>query len=115
MVDRDELDRALDKGALEELPPNIPPGWLGEVAPNLTKVDDFKPKGTNAGLTDENTWQTRWLLVVALTAMWFTAPIALWLVWRSRHNSLAVKVIWTVIVLGYGALIAVATHLIPLG
>jgi len=90
---RDEdLDAALDRGASSELPDNQPPGWLGEVAPDLRKPDDFEPS-LNAGLVQEDSLQTRWLLMFVMYLLVFTAPVAVWLLWREPKRSLRAKVV----------------------
>jgi hypothetical protein len=108
---RDEdLDSALDRGAMRELPPNQPPGWLGEVSPNMRKTEEFVPT-LNAGLEQEGSLQTRWLLMVVLYVLVFTFPAALWLLWRERKRSLRAKIATTVLGLaGYVAFyVAIAT------
>lgn len=94
VVDHKKLDEELDKGRLDELPPNIPPGWLGEVAPNLQKPDSHKPS-LSAGVIQESTSETRMLVVILMFALVFTAPVGFWLVWRDRKRSLRSKVIAT--------------------
>jgi hypothetical protein len=109
----EELERALDKGSMAELPPNHPPGWLGEVAPNMRKADDFEPT-LNAGVLQEDTVQTRWLLILVLYLLLLTSPLALWLLWREPRRSLRAKVVTTVLgVAGYAALYLVAYTLHP--
>jgi len=96
-----ELERALDKGSLSELPPNIPPGLLGEVGADLRKVDDFRPS-LSAGIIQESTTETRWLTIALFYLLLVTAPVAVWLVWRDPHRSLRVKVLASAIgVAGY--------------
>lgn len=103
-ADPGALDRALDRGALSELPPNVPPGLLGEVAPDLRTVDDFRPS-LSAGITQESTSQTRWLTIVLLYLLLLTVPVAVWLLWRDPHRPLRAKVFATVVgVAGYVAL-----------
>ena len=90
---RRELEEALDEGGLEELPPNVPPGILGERVGEMdlrTKVDTGGPYGTNAGLLDEWTVQTT-LIVVALTYVFFF-PAAYVILWRSRKVKQRYKV-----------------------
>lgn len=53
LVDDPSLDDALSEGVLPDLPPNVPPGFLGETAPDLRKPQDWQPDG-NAGLSQEN-------------------------------------------------------------
>jgi hypothetical protein len=109
VVTRDEkLDEALDRGASTELPPNIPPGLLGEVGPDLRKVDEFEPT-LNAGLIQEGTWETKWLLIGLLYLLLITAPVAAWLLWRDPRRKTRTKVIATVIgVAGYVLLFVAA-------
>jgi hypothetical protein len=103
-----ELDRALDKGSVAELPPNHPPGWLGEVAPDMRKVDDFAPS-LNAGVVQEDTAVTRWLVMVILYLLIVTSPVAAWMLWRDPRRSLRAKIIGTVVgVAGYVALYVAA-------
>jgi len=100
----EDLDAALDRGASKELPDNQPPGWLGEVAPDLRKADEFKPS-LNAGLVQENDLQTRWLLMFIMYLLVVTAPVAVWLLWREPKRTLRTKVITLAVgVAGYVAL-----------
>jgi hypothetical protein len=104
VASKDEIDRALGQGALQELPPNIPPGFLGEVAPNMNKADDFHPS-LNAGVIQESTWETNWLSIVLCYLLIVTSPAAVWMLWREPRRSLRVKVAATAIgVAGYVAL-----------
>lgn len=103
-MESDLLERALSRGAMAELPPNVPPGVLGEVAPDFRKVDRFEPS-LNAGILQESTSDTRWLTIVVLYLLVLTAPVALWLLWRDPRRSLKAKVVTTVVgVIGYVAL-----------
>lgn len=103
--DRSELDRALDKGALQELPPSVPGGFLGEVAPDLRKVDEFEPS-LNAGLLQESTYETRLLTIMLLYLLVVTSPVAIYLVWRDRRLKTAWKVAVTALMLlGLAALV----------
>jgi hypothetical protein len=106
----EDLDRALDRGALAELPENHPPGWLGEVAPDLRKVDEFVPT-LNAGLVQEPSHQTRWLFMLVMYVLVITAPVAAWLLWKEPRRSLRAKIVTTAIgIAGYVALyIAIVT------
>jgi hypothetical protein len=109
----DELERALDRGASTELPENRPPGWLGEVAPDMRKVEGFEPS-VNAGLLQEDTRQTRWLLMLVLYLMVFTSPAAVWLLWREPKRSLRAKITTTLIGLaGYAALFLATSSFRP--
>ena len=96
MPDRAALDAELDKGELQELPPNIPPGWLGEVNPDLRKPDTFKPT-LSAGIVQEATPETRGLTIALLYALLITSPIAAWLLWRDRGLSLVAKIAWSLV------------------
>lgn len=103
VVDRtqEEIDAALAKGARPYLPDNQTPGWLGERGPDLRKVDEFEPS-LNAGLLQEDTPQTRWLLMLVLYLLVFTGPVAAWILWREPRRSTRSKVISTIIgILGY--------------
>jgi hypothetical protein len=102
-VDPEKLDRALDKGALRDLPPNIPPGFMGEIRPDMRKADDFRP-GLSAGVIQEQTWETRWLTIGLLYLLVLTSPVAVWLLWRDPKRSTRTKVVATVA----GAVIYVA-------
>ena len=101
---QEEIDAALSKGERPYLPDNETPGWLGETAPDLRKVDEFKPS-LNAGLLQEETPQTRWLLMLVLYLLVITFPAALWVLWREPRRSRRAKIVTTVVgVLGYVAL-----------
>jgi hypothetical protein len=104
VVNPDDLSDALDKGRMPELPPSITPGWLGEVAPNLRKTDDFEPT-LSAGILQEGTWETRWLVLLLLYVLVITSPVALWLLWREPHRKTWSKALATALgVAGYVAL-----------
>lgn len=104
MADQDELNRRLDKGRLDELPPNIPPGFMGEIAPDMRKADEFEPS-LNAGIIQESTWETRWLVIVILFALIITSPVAAFLLWRDKRITRWAKVVASIVVLvGYGLL-----------
>lgn len=110
MTDRSELDRQLDRGNMGELPPNIPPGFLGEIGPDFRKVDEFEPS-LNAGVIQEQTWETRWLTIVLLYLLVVTSPVAVWLLWRDRKLGLRTKVVTTAIgVVIYAAVWVFTTH-----
>lgn len=102
MVDQDKLNRELDKGSLSELPPNIPPGWLGERGLNLQKVDDYRPTGS-AGIIQERTGATELLTIVLLAGVFFTSPVAIWLVWRNPKYSLVFRIIMSVAIVAWVA------------
>ncbi len=107
MVTREEeLNAALDRGVSTGLPPNHPPGWLGEVAPDLRQVDDFEPS-LNAGLLQENSQEMRWLLMVILYLTGLLAPVALWLLWRDPVRSRRAKIVSTIV----GAIVYVAAYI----
>jgi hypothetical protein len=109
--DDDGLEKALDRGSVQELPPNRPPGWLGEVAPNLRNPEEYEPS-LNAGLLQEDSPQTRWLWLLVLYALVFTGPVALWLLWREPRRSLRAKVTTTLVgAAGYVALYIAAASL----
>lgn len=110
-----ELEKALDKGASTHLPPNHPPGWLGEVAPDLRKADEFEPS-LNAGLLQEDSQQLRWLLIVTLYFTVLASPLALWLLWRDPARSRRAKIVSTAVgaVLYAAALIAYGVYLATL-
>jgi hypothetical protein len=111
----EDLARALDRGSLDELPENRPPGWLGEVAPNMRKAEEFVPS-VNAGLIQEDSRQMRWLLMLVLYLFVFSSPVALWLLWREPKRSLRAKVITTVVGLaGYVLLFLATSSLRPVG
>ncbi len=78
-----------------ELPPNRPPGILGERGLNVGKVDTFEPDGVNAGLIQESTWETRWLTLVILYLVFF--PAAFVVLWLSKRFTLRVKITTTVV------------------
>lgn len=78
-----------------ELPPNEPPGLLGEHGLNVMKVDTFEPDGMNAGLIQESTWETRWLTLVLFYLLFF--PAAYVVLWRSKRISKRVKIVTTLV------------------
>jgi hypothetical protein len=105
VVDTDRLNRELDRGSLDELPPPIPPGFMGEKAPDMRKEESFEPS-LNAGLIQESTWETKWLTIALLYVLIITGPVAAWLLWREPRRPLATKVIATVVgIAGYVALV----------
>lgn len=90
--------------SLIELPPNRPPGMLGESGLNVLKTDAFEPDGVNAGLIQESTWETRWLTIVLAYLVFF--PAAFVLVWLSERLTLRTKAITTLVMLAGIALVA---------
>jgi hypothetical protein len=88
-------DRDPYADGLGELPPNIPPGFLGESGPDLRKVDGDGPHGLNAGIVQEWTWETTMLVVVLLYALAF--PLAFVVLWRSTRVPLEQKRLLTVL------------------
>lgn len=105
---RSELDKALDEGVRRDLPPNVPPGFLGEVAPDMRRVDEDGPRGLNAGIIDEWTWETTLLTVILLLVVFF--PGAYWVLWRSHKVPKAQK--WGMTALMTAAVAAVAWRLL---
>lgn len=99
----DRRSRAADPygDGLDELPPNIPPGFLGERVADidLRKVDSGGPYGLNAGVIQEWTVQTT-LMVVALTYIFFF-PAAFVILWRSKRLTRRFKIDLS-IVMGIG-------------
>jgi hypothetical protein len=94
---------SLDTDGIPELPPNRPPGILGEPGLNVMKVDTFEPDGMNAGLTQEDTFETRFLLIALAYLLFF--PAAFVMVWVSKRMSLRTKVIVTAAMLAGLALV----------
>ena len=92
-----------------ELPPNRPPGMLGEAGLNVMKVDTFEPDGLNAGLTQESTWETRWLWIIVLYLVFF--PAAAFVLWRSKRISRSGKIFATIVGLAGLVLAAIAIRL----
>jgi len=108
VTDGDNREWLEDDEGLSELPPNIPPGFLGESPPDFRKVDTFEPDGVNAGLIQESTWETRWLTIAILYFVFF--PAAAVVLWRSKAISRRAKIIATLV--GLGGVTAVAVALI---
>lgn len=103
-VDDKDLNEALDKGAMRELPPNVPPGFLGERGLNMSKTDDFKPT-LSAGIVQEGSPATRQLIMLLLYLLVITSPVAAWMLWRDPRRPVWVKLAATVVgLLGYAAL-----------
>jgi len=86
-----------DDVGLTELPPNRPPGLLGESPPDLRRVDTFEPDGLNAGLVQESSYETRWLTILLLYLLIITIPVAAVVLWRSKSISLRAKVVATIV------------------
>ena len=93
-----ELKEALDRGSGRELPPNRPPGLLGEPGLNLRKVDPTS-HGLNAGLTQENDEQLTFLWIVLAYVVFF--PLAYVILWRSHKIERRLKV-WITIAMTVG-------------
>lgn len=69
---------------LDELPPNVPPGLLGERGFRLDVVDDDGgPRGLNAGVIQEWTAETTRLAVAVSLPLFF--PAAFFILWRSQQ------------------------------
>lgn len=103
-VDERELNAALDKGGMGELPPNVPPGFLGERGMNMSKVDEFEPS-LSAGIVQEISAATRQLTMLLLYVLVITSPAAAWMLWRDRRRPLWVKAVTTVVgIAGYALL-----------
>lgn len=91
----DELKRALDDGALPELPPNQVQGWIGERGPDMRKVDEIGKPGMNSGISQEVDAPVVFLAIVVAMVVFF--PAAYVLLWRSRAMSRRYKVVATVV------------------
>jgi hypothetical protein len=98
-------DEGFEDGPVE-LPENVPPGFLGERAPDLRRIDTFEPS-LNAGLIDESSNATRALWVVLALALIVTQPIAWWFIWRSKRLRTWVKVVVTLLGLVWAAAFAI--------
>jgi hypothetical protein len=103
----EELERALDRGAMRELPPNHVPGWIGERGPDMRKVDDFSTPGLNAGISQEVDAPVVFLTVVIALVVFF--PAAYVILWRSRAFSRRYKIVASVVI---SALVMVAAVMI---
>lgn len=78
-------DRPRDPGyedGLDELPPNVPPGLLGERGLNLYKEETGEPRGLNAGLLQESSAEVVWLAIFLAYVLFF--PLAYVIVWRTK-------------------------------
>ena len=103
MADRnEELERALDKGRMEKLPPNAPRGMLGEHDIDLRKADDYTPS-LNSGISQESTPETDLLTIVLLYLLVITSPVAAWLLWRNPRRPLWAKIMITLIGIAFYA------------
>lgn len=90
--------------AMGELPPNVPPGILGETGFDLRKVDDDGPHGLNAGLIQEWTWEMTMLVVFLAYVIFF--PAAYVILWRSRVVPQKHKVVLsTIMTVGIGVVV----------
>ncbi len=90
----EELDRALSKGELEELPPNQVKGLLGEKNPKLRVTDTFEPD-LNAGVSQEVDLPVIWMGIVLAYLIFF--PLAYVLLWRTKYITHRDKVIVSVV------------------
>jgi hypothetical protein len=79
---------------LDELPPNVPPGFLGERGPDLRKADSDGSHGTNAGIIQEWTLETTMMAVILSYILFF--PLAFVILWRSRKVSRSQKIVSTI-------------------
>ena len=80
---------------LDELPPNIPPGFLGETGVDLRKVDGDGSHGLNAGVIQE--WTAETTLIVVMLAYILFFPLAFVILWRSRKFSRRQKTVSSVL------------------
>jgi hypothetical protein len=101
-AERAQYERELDSG-ITELPPNEVRGLLGEKAPSLYKVDEFKPD-LNAGISQEDDGPVQGLLFLLAYVLFF--PLAYVMLWRSKTYSMRSKIIISV-VMAVGVAIAV--------
>lgn len=99
----DELRDALNEGELRELPPNVPPGLLGEPNPDLRKVD-ADSHGLNAGLTQEMDGPVVLMLVIITYAVFF--PLSFYILWRThtlpRRTKIALSAVMALGVIAAG-------------
>ena len=102
----EQLDRALSRGALEELPPNQVRGLLGEKNPKLRVVDEFKPD-LNAGVSQEMDLPVVWMAIVLAYLLFF--PLAYVILWRTDHISHRAKIVVSVV--GAVGVVAVVTKI----
>jgi len=85
-----ELEDALTRGELRDLPPNQPKGLLGERGPSLYKTDTFEPD-MNAGVSQENDAPVVQLVIVLAFLLFF--PVGFWLLWRTPLYSTRAKLL----------------------
>jgi hypothetical protein len=86
----EQLDRALAKGRLDDLPPNEVQGLLGEKNPKLRVTDMFEPD-LNAGVSQEMDLPVVWMGIVLAYLLFF--PVAYWLLWRTTLISHRAKTV----------------------
>ena len=97
-----ELKAALDAGEMPELPPNVPPGLLGEAGPDLRKVDPDS-HGLNAGLSQEMDGPVVLMAIVISYAVFF--PLAFYILWRTQTLPKRTKIMLSA-VMGTGVVVA---------
>lgn len=100
-------DEGFDDG-LDELPPNVPPGMLGEPMPNLRAVDGDGSHGLNAGIIDEWTWETTFLFIVGAYVLFF--PLAFYVLWRTKKIPRFQKLVFSALMLA--GIVAVVNGLV---
>lgn len=94
MTDREvPMDKDPFGDGMDELPPNVPPGFLGEHGIDLRKVDGDGPYGLNAGVIQEWTWETT--IIVVGIAYFLFFPVAYFVLWRSNKVPKRQKVVIT--------------------
>jgi hypothetical protein len=103
-----QLDRALSRGALKELPPNQVRGLLGERNPKLKVVDDLSKPDLNAGVSQEMDLPVVWMAIVLAYLLFF--PLAYVILWRTRYISHRDKAIVSVV--GAAGIVAVVVWLV---
>ena len=86
----EELDRALSKGELDELPPNQVKGLLGEKNPKLKVVDTFEPD-LNAGISQEMDLPVVWMGIVLAYLIFF--PVAYVILWKTTYITRRAKIV----------------------
>lgn len=75
-----ELDEALTRGALEDLPPNQPKGLLGGRGLDLYAVDTFEPD-LNAGVSQETDGPV--IRIAVVLSFLLLPPLGYWLLWKA--------------------------------